>query len=248
MITRKKGPELEAMRTSGRLAGEVLQKLAAAVEPGITTRALDELAQELIAAAGATCSFLGYHGYPGALCVSINEEVIHGIPGDRRVMVGDLVSLDVGVCYDGFHGDTATTVMVGVTDPDMIRLVETTRRARDAGIAAVRPGARLGDVSHAVGKVVAEAGCSVVRDFVGHGIGRQLHEDPQVPNFGKPGSGPVLKVGMTFCIEPMVNLGREDVSVLQDGWTVVTRDGRPSAHFEHTVAVGAEGVEILTAV
>ena len=248
MIHCKTESEMKAMRTSGRLAGEVLQKIAAAVEPGITTRALDELAQELIAAAGATCSFLGYHGYPGALCISINEEVIHGIPGERQVMVGDLVSLDVGVCYDGFHGDTATTVMVGVTDPNVVRLVETTRRARDAGIAAVRPGARLGDVSHAVGKVIAEAGCSVVRDFVGHGIGRQLHEDPQVPNFGKPGSGPVLKVGMTFCIEPMVNLGREDVSVLGDGWTVVTRDGLPSAHFEHTVAVCTDGVEILTAV
>jgi methionyl aminopeptidase len=159
-----------------------------------------------------------------------------------------VVSLDVGVFYQGFHGDTATTVLVGVSDPDILRLVDATRRARDAGIAAVRPGAKLGDVSHAVEQMVRQTGCSVVRDFVGHGIGRQLHEDPQIPNYGSPGRGPVLKVGMTLCIEPMVNLGRPDVSVLRDGWTVVTQDGRPSAHFEHTVAVGEDGAEILTAV
>lgn len=248
MIDYKTESEMEAMRVSGRLAGEVLRQVAEAVKPGVTTLELDALAQKLITDAGATCSFLGYHGYPGALCVSINEEVIHGIPGDRRVMLGDVVSLDVGVCYNGFHGDTATTVLVGVSDPDLLRLSDTTRRARDAGIAAVRAGGRLGDVSHAVERVVVEAGCSVVRDFVGHGIGRNLHEDPQVPNYGAAGRGPRLKVGMTFCIEPMVTLGGAEVSVLRDGWTVVTRDGLPAAHFEHTVAVCANGVEILTAV
>jgi methionyl aminopeptidase len=236
------------MRVSGRLAGDVLRQVAAAVVPGMVTRDLDELARRLIGERGATPSFLGYRGFPAALCVSVNEEVIHGVPGARRILPGDVVSLDVGVFYQGFHGDTATTVLVGVSDPDILRLVDATRLARDAGIAAVRPGAKLGDVSHAVEQVVRQAGCSVVRDFVGHGIGRQLHEDPQIPNYGCPGRGPVLKVGMTLCIEPMVNLGRPDVSVLRDGWTVVTQDGRPSAHFEHTVAVGENGAEILTAV
>jgi methionyl aminopeptidase len=218
------------------------------VVPGISTRELDALARQLIDEKRATPSFLGYRGFPAALCVSVNEEVIHGIPGARRILPGDVVSIDVGVFYQGFHGDTATTVLVGVSDPDILRLVDATRRARDAGIAAVRPGAKLGDVSHAVEQMVRQTGCSVVRDFVGHGIGRQLHEDPQIPNYGSPGRGPVLKVGMTLCIEPMVNLGRPDVSVLRDGWTVVTQDGRPSAHFEHTVAVGEDGAEILTAV
>ncbi len=248
MITCKRGRELDAMRVSGRLAGDVLRQVAAAVVPGMVTRDLDELARRLIGERGATPSFLGYRGFPAALCVSVNEEVIHGVPGARRILPGDVVSLDVGVFYQGFHGDTATTVLVGVSDPDILRLVDATRLARDAGIAAVRPGAKLGDVSHAVEQVVRQAGCSVVRDFVGHGIGRQLHEDPQIPNYGCPGRGPVLKVGMTLCIEPMVNLGRPDVSVLRDGWTVVTQDGRPSAHFEHTVAVGENGAEILTAV
>jgi len=248
MITCKRGRELDAMRVSGRLAGEVLRQVAAAVVPGISTRELDALARQLIDEKRATPSFLGYRGFPAALCVSVNEEVIHGIPGARRILPGDVVSIDVGVFYQGFHGDTATTVLVGVSDPDILRLVDATRRARDAGIAAVRPGAKLGDVSHAVEQMVRQTGCSVVRDFVGHGIGRQLHEDPQIPNYGSPGRGPVLKVGMTLCIEPMVNLGRPDVSVLRDGWTVVTQDGRPSAHFEHTVAVCEDGAEILTAV
>ena len=248
MITCKRGRELDAMRVSGRLAGEVLRQVAAAVVPGISTRELDALARQLIDEKRATPSFLGYRGFPAALCVSVNEEVIHGIPGARRILPGDVVSIDVGVFYQGFHGDTATTVLVGVSDPDILRLVDATRRARDAGIAAVRAGAKLGDVSHAVEQMVRQTGCSVVRDFVGHGIGRQLHEDPQIPNYGSPGRGPVLKVGMTLCIEPMVNLGRPDVSVLRDGWTVVTQDGRPSAHFEHTVVVGEDGAEILTAV
>ncbi|NLL82737.1 MAG: type I methionyl aminopeptidase [Lentisphaerae bacterium] len=248
MIELKTESQLELMRASGRLAGDVLTQVAAAVAPGITTRELDALAQRLITDAGAECSFLGYRGYPAALCVSINEEVIHGIPGDRQVLPGDIVSLDVGVCYKGYHGDTATTVAVAVSDPELLHLLDVTRRARDAGIAAVRPGARLGDVSHAVERVVLKAGFAVVRDFVGHGIGQALHEDPQVPNYGKPGRGPVLKPGMTFCIEPMVAFKSAAVSVLRDGWTVVTNDSSPSAHFEHTIAVCADGAEILTAV
>ena len=230
------------------MTAEVLATVAAAVVPGVTTGELDQLAQRLIAERKAKPSFLGYRGYPAAMCISINDEVIHGIPGRRIVRPGDVVSLDVGVLKDGFHGDCATTVMVGVTDPDVIRLVEATKRALAAAVAVVRPGARLSDVSHAVQSIAEASGCSVVREFVGHGVGRQLHEDPQVPNYGKPGHGPVLKPGMTLAIEPMVNLGKCAVCVLDDGWTVVTKDGKPSAHFEHTVAVLDGGAEVLTVV
>jgi methionyl aminopeptidase len=242
----KSAADLDAMRTSCRMTAEVLRQVAEAVKPGVTTGELDALTRRLIEGLKAKPSFLGYHGYPAAICVSINDEVIHGIPGPRVVLPGDVVSLDVGVFYKGFHGDSATTVLVGVTDPDVIRLVETTRRALAAAIAAARPGGRLTDVSHAVESVAKAAGCSVVREFVGHGVGRHLHEEPQVPNYGLPGRGPVLKPGMTLAIEPMVNLGRQEVAVLDDKWTVVTRDGKPSAHFEHTVAVLEESVEVLT--
>ena len=246
MIVIKDENELAAMRVSGRLAAEVLQALAAAVAPGITTGDLDALARRLIQERGATSAFLGYHGYPGTVCVSVNEEVIHGIPGARRIEAGDLVSLDVGVTFGGLVGDTATTVMVGVIDPELVRLVATTQRALEAGIAVARAGAHLSDVSSAVEQAVLAGGCSVVREFVGHGIGRAMHEDPQVPNYGRPGRGPVLKPGMTFCIEPMVNLGRAEVEVLADNWTVVTRDRRPSAHFEHMIAVREGGADVLT--
>ena len=252
MIICKTDSELAAMRVSGRLAAGVLQRLALAVVPGMTTRELDELARELIRARGATSAFLNYRGapgavpFPGAICVSVNDEVIHGIPGPRIIQSGDLVSIDVGVKFEGFIGDTATTVMVGVVPPECERLVATTRRALEAGVAAVRAGAHLSDVSFAVEQTVRAGDCRVVREFVGHGVGRDLHEEPQVPNFGKPGHGPVLKAGMTFCIEPMVNLGVAGVEVLDDQWTVVTCDHRSSAHFEHTVAVLADGVEVLT--
>ena len=246
MIGVKTEAELAAMRVSGRLAAEVLQRLTRAVAPGVTTGELDELARQIMRERGAASAFLGYRGFPGAICVSINEEVIHGIPGPRRIAAGDLVSIDVGVRYAEFVGDTAATVLAGVVDPDRIRLIATTQRALEDGIAAVRAGARLSDVSHAVEQAARAGGCTVVREFVGHGVGRELHEEPQVPNYGPPGRGPTLRAGMTFCIEPMINLGRAEVEVLADRWTVVTRDRRPSAHFEHAVAVRAEGAEILT--
>ncbi len=245
-IPLKSAAELDAMRTSCRMTAEVLNQVAAAVKPGITTGELDALTRRLIEAMKAKPSFLGYNGYPGAICISINDEVIHGIPGRRVVLPGDVVSLDVGVYYNGFNGDSATTVMVGVTDPEVIRLVETTKRALLAALVAARPGGHLSDVSHAIESIAKAAGCSVVREFVGHGVGRHLHEDPQIPNYGAPGHGPILKPGMTLAIEPMVNLGRPEVVVLEDKWTVVTRDGKPSAHFEHTVAVLEESVEVLT--
>jgi len=245
-IQLKSAAELENMRTSCRMTAEVLKQVADAVRAGVTTGELDALTYRLIEKMGAKPSFLGYRGYPASICISVNDEVIHGIPGPRVIKPGDVVSLDVGVYYNGFHGDSATTVMVGVTDPDTIRLVETTKRALEAGIAAAKPGGRLSDVSHTVEGIAEAAGCSVVREFVGHGVGRHLHEDPQIPNYGAPGRGPVLMPGMTLAIEPMVNLGRPDVVVLDDEWTVVTRDGKPSAHFEHTVAVLEESVEVLT--
>jgi len=246
MIPIKNAGELARMRVSGRMAAEVREALARAIAPGVTTAELDAYAAELIRGLGARSAFYGYRGYPGHVCLSVNEEVVHGIPGPRRIAVGDLVSLDVGVEHDGFIGDTATTVLVGVTDREVVRLAATAARALEAGIAKVWVGARLSDVSHAIEATAVEAGYSVVREFVGHGIGRQMHEEPQIPNYGPPGRGPALKVGMTLAIEPMVNMGRSEVEVQADGWTVLTADRTPSAHFEHTVAVLETGAEVLT--
>ncbi len=246
MIVLKQAHELEAMRASGNLAGRVRDKVAAAVTPGATTAEIADYAGELIEAEGATCAFLGYRGFPGKICISVNEEVVHGIPGPRVVEIGDVVSLDFGVLLDGFYGDTATTVLVGVTDPEVIRMVRVTERSLEDGLAQARKGGKLSDISHAIQKTVEGAGFSIVRDFVGHGIGRSLHEDPQVPNYGRAGRGPALKSGMTLAVEPMVNLGKAGTLVLDDGWTVVARDRKPSAHFEHTIAIGEDGVEILT--
>ena len=238
--------ELEIMRQAGRIAAEVLRVTCDAVVPGITTKQLDDIALSTMESLGVKSAFLGYYGYPAQTCISINEVVIHGIPGPRVVKEGDVVSIDVGVWYNGYVGDNAKTVMVGVTDPDVIRLVTKTEEALAAGIAAIRPGARLGDVSHAVEKVANSAHLGVVREFVGHGCGAAMHEDPPVPNYGVSGRGPLLKEGMVICIEPMFNSGVRHVKTLNDGWTVVTRDKKPAAHFEHMVAVTATGAEILT--
>jgi len=248
MIIIKSESELNRMRESGALVARVLQAVAARVSPGVTTRELADFAHELIRAAGAENAFLGYRGFPGKICVSVNEEVVHGIPGDRRIEMGDLVSIDIGLRFKGFVGDTATTVMVGVTDPRRILMVRTAERALVAGIAAARAGNRLFDISHAVQTVTESEGFSVVRDFVGHGIGRQMHEDPQVPNFGAAGKGPRLKPGMTLAIEPMVNMGDHGVMVGSDRWTVRTEDGLPSVHFEHMVAIREGEAEVLTRV
>jgi len=246
MIILKTEEELERMRVSGRLAAELRDRVAERIEPGVTTAELDEYAQDILKSMEAESAFYGYHGYPGNICISINDEVVHGIPGKRKVKAGDIVSLDVGVRYEGFVGDTARTVIVGQVDEEVMRLVAVTEEALAAGIAQARAGKRLSDISHAIESVVEMAGFAVVREFVGHGVGRNLHEDPQIPNFGPPGRGPELRPGMTLAIEPMVNLGGAGVRVLKDGWTVVTKDGKPSAHFEHTVAVGPGPAEILT--
>lgn len=246
MIIVKTAEELARMRVSGQIAARIRDQLAAQVSPGMTTAELDALARDLIHAAGARSAFLGYRGYPGHVCISVNDEVVHGIPGPRRIALGDLVSIDVGVIYDGFVGDTATTVMVAVRDPELMRLVQVAEQSLAAGIAKAVAGGRLSDISHAVEHVVTAAGFSVVRDFVGHGVGRTLHEDPQIPNYGPPGRGPKLKSGMTLAIEPMANMGRPEVDLQRDGWTVLTRDRRPSVHVEHTVAVMDGHAEILT--
>jgi len=246
MIPIKREAELAKMRVAGRVTAIICGKIARSIFPGVTTRDIDLYAEKLFQDHGVRSAFLGYRGYPGHICVSVNEEVVHGVPGDRRILLGDLVSLDVGVAVDGYHGDMATTVMVGVTDPARINLVSVTEKALKAGLAQARAGQRLSDISNAIERTAVAAGYSVVREFVGHGIGRAMHEDPQVPNFGPPGKGPRLKSGMTLAIEPMVNLGRAEVEVMGDGWTVVTRDRMPSAHVEHTVAITETGCEILT--
>ena len=246
MIKIKSKDDLERMRVSCGMAAYVRDTVAQAIKPGVTTQELDDYARDLIVEQGGKSAFLGYRGFPGHICVSVNDEVVHGIPGKRVVSLGDILSVDFGVIYDGFVGDTATTVMVGVTDPDIIRLVTVTEQALQAAIEKAVAGGRLSDISHAVEKTALAAGFGIVRDFVGHGIGRSMHEDPQIPNFGAPGRGPKLRAGMTFALEPMINLGTEEVEVMEDGWTVLTKDRKPSAHFEHTVAVGEGQAEILT--
>lgn len=234
------------MRLACGAASEVLAAVAALVQPGCTTADLNDAAGQLIKKCGGKSPFLGYRGYPGHVCVSVNEEVVHGIPGKRRVQYGDIVSLDVGIILDGFVGDNATTVAVGVVEARTQELLRVTDQALQAGIAAARAGHRVGDISHAVQSLVEAHGFSVVREFVGHGVGRKMHEDPQIPNYGEPGTGAKLKPGMTLAIEPMINAGVSDVQMLSDGWTVVTADGAPSAHFEHTVLVTEGEPEILT--
>jgi methionyl aminopeptidase len=245
MIIRTDG-ERQRMQAACRAAAEVLAAVARLVRPGVTTKELDDAAGELIRQQGGKSPFLGYKGYPGQICVSVNEEVVHGIPGKRRVQYGDIVSLDVGIILNGYVGDNATTVPVGVVAPRTQELLRVTEQALHAGIAAARKGNRVGDISHAVQQTVEAQGFSVVREFVGHGVGRKMHEEPQIPNFGKAGAGPKLKVGMTLAIEPMINAGVLEVEMLSDGWTVVTADGQPSAHFEHTVLVTEGEAEILT--
>ncbi len=248
MIVCRSRDELERMREAGRLVAEVLTELSALVAPGVTTADLDRRAEELIRAAGATPAFKGYHGYPASICASINDEVIHGIPSPRRVLrEGDIVSIDVGVSLGGYFGDSAVTVPVGAVSETAAALLRVTEEALYKGIERARPGGRVSDIGHAVQQHVEAHGFSVVREFVGHGIGQKMHEEPQVPNYGEPGRGPRLSEGMVLAIEPMVNAGQAAVKVLGDGWTAVTRDGSLSAHFEHTVAITPGDPWILTA-
>jgi methionyl aminopeptidase len=248
VIVCRSSAELERMRAAGRLVGEVLTELAALVAPGVTTADLDEAAERRIRQAGATPAFKGYHGYPATICASINEEVIHGIPSGRRALnEGDVISIDVGASLDGYYGDSAITLPVGQVSEQAGTLLRVTEESLFKAIERVKVGGRVSDIGHAVQHHVEAYGFSVVREFVGHGIGQRMHEEPQVPNYGEPGRGPRLAEGMVLAIEPMVNAGKPAVKVLADGWTAVTRDSSLSAHFEHTVAVTADGPWILTA-
>jgi len=238
--------EVEAIRAAAQVVASTLQLMRREVRAGVTTSELDRLAEEFIRSQGGRPSFKGYRGFPASICSSVNDQVVHGIPGPRELKDGDIVGIDVGVELEGYHGDAAWTFPVGEVSDEAKRLLQVTREALAMGIAQARPGGRIGDISHAVQSHVEAAGFSVVRELVGHGIGREMHEEPQVPNYGPPGRGPRLMVGQVLAIEPMVNIGGAEVVTGSDGWTIATRDGSLSAHFEHTVAVGATGPVILS--
>ncbi|MEX2203358.1 MAG: type I methionyl aminopeptidase [Actinomycetota bacterium] len=249
MIIYKSAEEIAKMRRAGRVVAGTIDRVVAAVRPGIATADLDAVAEAYIDDQGAVPSFKGYKGFPASICVSINDEVVHGIPSPKRMLAeGDILSLDFGAIWEGFHADSALTMFVG--DPpsaEAEKLVRVTEEALEAGISQIAPGARLSDVGAAVQQVAEGTGFSVVREYVGHGIGRSLHEDPQIPNYGEPGRGPLIKPGLVVAVEPMVNIGGWETRVLADDWTVVTEDGSLSAHFEHTIAVTEDGREVLTA-
>ncbi|HET6777161.1 MAG TPA: type I methionyl aminopeptidase [Actinomycetota bacterium] len=248
MIIHKSTDEIERMRRAGRVVAATIDRLVGEVRAGVTTAQLDDLAEDAIRSAGSVPSFKGYRGFPRSICTSVNEQVVHGIPGSRLLKSGDLLSLDVGAIWEGYHADSAVSVFVGEPpSAEAEKLVLVTEESLEAGIAQIRPGGRLSDISHAVQEVAEGAGFSVVREYVGHGIGRSLHEDPQIPNYGPPGRGPELRRGLVVAVEPMVNLGGWETRVLADEWTVVTADGSLSAHFEHTIALTVQGTEILTA-
>lgn len=242
----KTADQIATMRRAGRVVAEMHERIRLALAPGVTTSRLDAIAREVIERRGARSNFLGYHGYPAVICASPNDVVVHGIPDDRVLEDGDIVAIDCGAVVDGWHGDAAFTAPVGTPSAEAAALIEVTRRSLLAGIDRLEPGGRLGDVGNAVQRVVERGGFSVVREYVGHGIGAAMHEAPDVPNYGKAGTGPRLRVGDVFAVEPMVNAGGADVELLDDGWSVVTVDGSWSAHWEHTIAVTEHGPEILT--
>ncbi|MFZ5641727.1 MAG: type I methionyl aminopeptidase [Bacillota bacterium] len=246
MITCKSDRELKYMRDAGRVVAQAHQELAKAVKPGVTTKELDRIAEDFILKNGARPAFKGYHGFPASICASVNEQVVHGIPGLRNLENGDIISIDIGAVINGYYGDSAVTLPVGDVRTEALDLLKVTEKSLYQGIDKARNGNRLTDISNAVQTFVEAHGYSVVRDYVGHGIGSHMHEEPQVPNFGGPGRGPRLKPGMTLAIEPMVNLGTHEVMTLTDNWTVVTRDKSLSAHFEHTIAITEGDPEILT--
>ncbi|MBR9658561.1 MULTISPECIES: type I methionyl aminopeptidase [Bacillus] len=246
MIICKTPREIEIMREAGRIVALTHQELKQHITPGITTKELDQIAEKTIQKYGATPSFKGYNGFPGSICASVNEELVHGIPGKRKLKEGDIISIDIGAKYNGYHGDSAWTYPVGNIAESVQKLLDVTEKSLYLGLEQVKPGERLSNISHAVQTHAEENGFSIVREYVGHGIGQDLHEDPQIPHYGPPNRGPRLKPGMVICVEPMVNQGRRYVKTLSDDWTVVTVDGKWCAHFEHTIALTEAGYEILT--
>lgn len=246
MIVRKSAGEIAKIAAAGAILADCIDALTEAAVPGITTGELDRMAEKFIRQHRGVPTFLGYRGFPASICASPNDMVVHGIPGKYRVSEGDLLSIDVGVTLEGYVADSAVTLAMGAVEPEAARLLDVTRESLEAGLAECREGRRLGDISHAVQEVVEAAGFSVVRSLVGHGVGKEMHEDPQIPNYGDPGRGPRLEEGMVFAIEPMVDAGVYDVVVADDGWAIHTADGSLSAHFEHTVAVGKKGPRVLT--
>ncbi len=246
MITIKSSREIELMEKAGEIVGDTHHYLEKHLKPGITTKELDRLAEEFILNSGATPSFKNLYGFPGSICISINEEVVHGIPGNRKLKDGDIVTLDIGACYKGYHGDSAWTYAVGNISNEKATLMKQTEEALFKGLSVIKEGAHVGDIGAAIEKYAHEHNLGVVKELTGHGIGTKVHEDPDVPNYGKEGSGPVLKAGMTIAVEPMLNLGTADVFMLDDDWTIITGDDLPSAHYEHTILVTKEGYTILT--
>ena len=246
MIKIKSEREIELMRKAGEIVGLTHNYLKQFLKPGITTLEIDKLANDFILKQNATPSFKNLYGFPGTICISINEEVVHGIPSNRKLKDGDIITLDIGACYKGYHGDSAWTYPVGNVNPEILEFLKQTEESLFKGLEVIKAGARVGDIGYAVSEVAEKYNLGVVKELVGHGIGSEVHEEPDVPNYGSKNTGPILKEGMTIAIEPMLNLGTRDVSMLDDDWTIVTDDGKPSAHFEHTVLVTKDGYEILT--
>ena len=246
MISIKSEREISLMKKAGNIVYRTHKHLEPYIKPGITTKELDKLAYDFIISQDATPSFLNYEGYPASICTSVNEEVVHGIPGNRKLKDGDIIGIDIGACYKGYHGDSAWSYQVGSVSREKAYLLEHTEKALFEGLKQVKPGNRIGDISSAIEEYANNHKLGVVRELVGHGVGNHLHEEPDVPNFGKKGTGPILKEGMTIAIEPMLNLGTRKIYLLEDDWTIITRDGLPSAHFEHTVVVTKDGYQILT--
>lgn len=246
MISIKSPREIELLRVAGEITGSTHNYLKPFIKPGITTKELDKLAEDYIIKRGATPSFKGYDGFPGTICASINEEVVHGIPGNRKLKEGDIISIDIGACYKGYHGDSAWTYPVGKISKEKEYLLEHTEKSLFEGLSVIKDRIHVGDIGNAVSKYAEAHNLSVVRELVGHGVGTNVHEEPDVPNFGKEGTGPVLKEGMVIAVEPMLNLGTREIFILDDDWTIVTGDEKPSAHFEHTVLITKDGYEILT--
>ncbi len=246
MISIKTNEEIELMKVAGSIVGDTHHYLEQYIKPGITTKELDVLAKKYILSRNATPSFEGLYGFPGAICISINDEVVHGIPGNRKLKNGDIVTLDIGACYKGYHGDSAWTYKVGNVSKEVDELLKHTEEALFEGLKEVKPGNRIGDIGYAISQYAKKYNLGVVKELVGHGIGNHVHEDPDVPNYGKKGTGPILKEGMCIAVEPMLNMGTAEIYMLDDDWTIITADGLPSAHYEHTVAVTKDGYTILT--